>query len=299
MDILENIKVSLRSIRSNFLRALLTLLIIAVGITCLVGILTAIDTILFSMSNSFNRMGANSMYIYPANNNMHSRRGGKQIKESDPISYKQAMDFKKKYNFPTAQVSVNTFCKWNSTVKYGKEKTNPNVRLVGIDDSYLLGSSYELLAGRNFSDNEINNGEHKIILGYDVLSTLFNKRAEQAIGKIVHVGNTRYKVVGVLEGKGSSMTTSNDRRVFIPILNAKRYYGNADRNYSLMAYIKDPTQIENASSVAIGVMRNVRKLKATEENDFTIRKSDGILQTLKESRYSLKQYLNGNYHFLQ
>ncbi len=288
MNLTENIRVALRSIKSNFVRALLTLLIIAVGITCLVGILTAIDTILYSMSNSFSKMGANSIYIYPARDNIKSRKGGKQKKKSDPISFDQAMSFKEKFDFPTAKVSVNTFCKWNSVVKYGSEKTNPNVRLVGIDDNYLVGSSFELSAGRNFSATEIDNGDHKIIIGHDVNNSLFDGKSEAALGKVVHVGNTRYKVVGVLEGKGSSMTTSNDRRVFIPLLNAKRYYGTSDRNYSLMAFIKDPTQIENASAAATGTMRNVRKLKAAQENDFDIRKSDGILQTLKDITTELR-----------
>ena len=287
MDIVENIKVSLRSIKSNFLRALLTLLIIAVGITCLVGILTAIDTILYSMSNSFNRMGANSIYIYPANS-MNRNRRGKQEKRADPINFNQAMAFKEKFDFPTGKVSINTFCKWNSVVKYGNTKTNPNVRLVGIDENYLDGSSFDLSAGRNFSIAEIENGDHKIIIGNDVIKTLFAEKPERAIGKIVHVGNTRYKVIGTLDSKGSSMTTSNDRRVFIPILNAKRYYGSAERNYSVMAYIKDPTQIDNATAAATGSMRNIRKLKASEKNDFEIRKSDGILQTLKEITTELR-----------
>lgn len=286
MNLAENLRVALDSIRSNFVRALLTLLIIAVGITCLVGILTAIDTILYSMSNSFNRMGANSFYVYPARDN--SRRHGKDTKKSEPIDFKQAQRFKENFDFPAAKVSVNTFCQWNSTVKYKNKKTNPNIRLVGIDENYLSASSYDIDVGRNFSNSEIENGDHKVIIGKEIVTNLFNDKQEQALGKVIHVGNTRYKVVGVLASKGASMTQSHDRRVFIPLLNAKRYYGTADRNYSLMASIKDPTQMDNAVAEATGLMRNIRSLKATQENDFDIRKSDGILQTLKEITTELR-----------
>lgn len=288
MNLTENIKIALNSIRSNFIRAVLTLLIIAVGITCLVGILTAIDTILYSMSNSFNRMGANSFYVYPARDNMKSRKRGKETKKSDPISFSQAMNFKKRFDFSTAKVSVNTFCQWNSVVKFGAKKTNPNIRLVGIDENYLDASAYDLDIGRNFSQTEIDNGDHKIIIGNELVNTLFNEKKELAIGKVIHVGNTRYKVIGVLASKGSSMTQSHDRRVFIPLLNAKRYYGYADRNYSLMVSIKDPTRMESATAEATGIMRNIRRLKASQENDFEIRKSDGILQTLKEITTELR-----------
>lgn len=288
MNLAENLRVALDSIKSNFVRALLTLLIIAVGITCLVGILTAIDTILYSMSNSFNRMGANSFYVYPASDKFNSRRNGKETKKSDPIDFKQAQRFKDNFDFPTAKVSVNTFCQWNSTVKYKNEKTNPNIRLVGIDENYLSASSYDIDVGRNFSNSEIENGDHKVIIGKEIVTTLFNDRNDRALGKVIHVGNTRYKIVGVLASKGASMTQSHDRRVFIPLLNAKRYYGTADRNYSLMASIKDPVQMDNAVAEATGLMRNIRSLKATQENDFDIRKSDGILQTLKEITTELR-----------
>ena len=288
MNLIENILVAFSSIRANLVRAILTLMIIAVGITCLDGILTAIDTILFSMSNSFSRMGANTFNVYPSGDRMRSNRGGKKKKGGGPITFKQAMEFKKNYNFHSAKVSVNTFCKWNSTVKYTNKKTNPNIRLVGIDENYLSATSYDIAAGRNFSPVEIQNGDHKIIIGHDLNENLFNGKSDLALGKAVQIGNTKYTVIGVLESKGASMTASHDRRVFIPLLNAKRYYGTAQRNYSLMASVSDPLQIENAVSAAVGTMRNIRRLKASQDNDFEIRKSDGILETLKDLTTELR-----------
>lgn len=288
MNFTENTKLALSSIKSNFLRALLTLLIIAVGIACLVGMLTAIDTILFSMSDSFNRMGANTFNVYPSGSTMSSNNSGKDVKEGGPIEFRQAMEFKEKYEYSGAKVSLNTFCKWNSTIKYEGEKTNPNVRLIGIDENYLMASAYSLEKGRNFSISEVENGDHKIIIGSDIVNALFDKKAERAINEIIRVGNTRYKIVGVLEPKGSSMSSSNDRRVFIPLLNAKRYYGYADRSYTVTVAVQDPTTIEGAIANATGTMRNVRKLKAIEENDFEVRKSDGILETLKDITTELR-----------
>ena len=288
MNALDTIKEALASIRANFLRAILTLLIIAVGITCLVGILTAIDTILFSMSDSFNRMGANTFNIYPSGDGMRGNRNGKDAKQGDPIDFRQAMEFKDAYQYSGAKVSISTFCKWNSTVKYKDEKTNPNIRLVGIDENYLSASAYDIEYGRNFSQTEVESGDHKIILGYELVNTLFDKKPEKAINQTIRVGNTRYKVIGVLASKGSSMNASNDRRVFIPLLNAKRYYGYADKSYTVMTAVKDPTTIEDAIASATGSMRNVRNLKAVEDNDFEIRKSDGILETLKDITTELR-----------
>ncbi len=288
MNLIENLRVALSSIKSNFVRAILTLLIVAVGIACLVGILTAVDTLLNSMSSSFSRMGANSFNVRPATNEMGSNSGGRKKRRGDPISFDQAMNFKENYDYAGASVSVNTFCKWNSVVKYGKEETNPNVRLVGIDDNYLDASSYEWAGGRNFSPTEIDNGDHKIIIGHDVSQSLFDGEGEKALGKIVSVGNIKYRVIGVLDTKGSSMTSSNDRRVFIPLLNAKRYYGHSNMNYSLMTSIADPTRMDDAVADATGVLRNIRRLKAREPNDFEITKSNGMLEQLKEMTTELR-----------
>lgn len=288
MNFWENIKVALESIRSNFLRSLLTLLIIAVGITCLVGILTAIDTILFSMSDSFNRLGANSFSIYPKNENFRSNNQGKAQKRAEPISFDQALKFKKKFSEAGALTSVNTYCGRSSEISFASKKTNPTVRLVGIDENYLSVSAYDIEEGRNFSINEVNNGSHKIIIGSDIVELLFNDKPSTALNQVIRVGSIKYKVVGTLASKGSSISNSSDRRVFIPLLNAKRYYGYEDRNYSVITSVQNTTQIDKTISSAIGVMRNVRKLNTIDENDFTIRKSDGILERLKEMTTQLR-----------
>ena len=88
MQFSENLSQALRSVRANSLRAVLTLLIIAFGIMALVGILTSIDALLFTMNDNFSRMGANSFEIRPAGFNLHSNRDGRKEKEGDPIDFR-------------------------------------------------------------------------------------------------------------------------------------------------------------------------------------------------------------------
>ena len=77
MNLLENIRLALRSIRSNLLRAVLTLMIIAFGIMALVGILTAIDSTIYSLNDSFSDLGANVFEIDPlSSDGPRGRRGG-------------------------------------------------------------------------------------------------------------------------------------------------------------------------------------------------------------------------------
>lgn len=285
MNPLENVKVALGSIKDNLLRSLLTLLIIAVGISCLVGMLTAIDGIYYSMNNNFNRMGANSFTVRRADETIKS---SKRRKVSENILFDQAMEYKEKFHFAGAVVSINTYCTGSAEVKYRDKKTNPTTRLVGIDENYFTTSSYEMKEGRNFSINEISSGNNKAIIGKDIVKDLFGGKDEKAIGQVILVDNNRYKVIGTLDQKGSSSGGSNDRRIFIPLLNAKKVYGYPTKHYEITTSIKNPAVIDDAVSSAIGRMRVVRDLTASEANDFTIRKSDGILNQLKDMTSSLR-----------
>ncbi|HMS97500.1 MAG TPA: ABC transporter permease [Saprospiraceae bacterium] len=284
MEFTENIKEALTSIKNNLLRSLLTLLIIAVGITCLVGILTAIDAILFSMSDNFNRMGANTFRIRPADETIKTTKDGKKQVESPSITFEQAVEFKDKFRYSGAHVSIETRCESGATIKWGEEKTNPNVNVFGIDENYFTTSSLELEMGRNFSINENN----KVILGADIVKKLFDDKPEKALGKSISVNSDRYEVIGVLKKKGSGSGGGGDRVVYIPLLPAKFRYGFADKNYSVSIAMSNATMVDAAINKATGIMRNIRKLSALDQNDFEIRKSDSILQKLKEMTSTLR-----------
>ncbi len=288
MHYLENIFLALGSIRANLLRSMLTLLIIAVGITCLVGILTAIDSILFSMSDNFNKLGANAFNIRPLSETLRSNNRGRNQKITDPILFEQAMEFKDKYNYGASKVSIESFCSGNATIKAGTKKTNPNVRILGVDENYLNTSAYELAGGRNFTNTEIFSTSNKVIIGNDIVKTLFDEKPEKAVGGDLFINSNKYKIIGALKSKGSSSGGSNDLRVFIPLYNSKVLYGYADKPYNVSVAVANPSDMDDAVNHAIGVMRKVRKLKVSEGNDFDIRKSDGILNRLKDMTSTLR-----------
>jgi len=289
MQFSENLSQALRSVRANSLRAILTLLIIAFGIMALVGILTSIDALLFTMNDNFSRMGANSFDIRPGiNSNLHSNNRGREEKRADPIDFRQAMDFKERFDFPGAKVSITGFGKWDATIKYGKEKTNPNVLLFGVDAEFMSVRGYDLAAGREFTNIEQEGGVQVAMIGMDVVNSLFDKKPEKALNKDILIDNQRFLVVGVLASKGASMNQSADRRILMPLLTERRLYGYAKKNYSVTVATALATQLDDAISMATGIMRNIRHLKASEDNDFETFQSDSLLNTLKENTATIR-----------
>src|SRR5690606_40432328 len=113
----ENVKLSMQSISSNKTRTFLTALIIAIGITALVGILTSIDAIKSSLTDSFSAMGSNSFNIRNRGLNVRIGGGGTRAKQFPPISYYQAKDFKDQIDYP-AVVSLSSYASAGAFVKY-------------------------------------------------------------------------------------------------------------------------------------------------------------------------------------
>jgi putative ABC transport system permease protein len=282
MSLRENIILALRTVRSNWLRAILTLMIIAFGIMALVGILTAIDVGINSLSDNLSNLGANTFDVEPRGEGVRGHRGGRRNKIGEPISYDQSLAFKEAYDFP-ARVSVSLRCSGTATIKQADDKTNPNVGLFGIDENYLESKGFELAAGRNFTYLEAIRGGFIAIIGAEVVDELFKGQPEKAVGQYVHAGNIKLKVVGAMQSKGSSMGGNEDRRVLIPLQTGKRYYGSRRTNYNLMVAVNDANQIDIGTDYATAVFRNIRGLEAAQENDFEITKSDSLIGLIREN----------------
>lgn len=289
MQFSENLSQAIRSVRANSLRAILTLLIIAFGIMALVGILTSIDALLFTMNDNFSRMGANSFDIRPGSSSgLHSNRRGREEKRADPIDFRQAIEFKERFSYPSARVCISGFGKWDATIKYGKEKTNPTVLIFGVDEEFMSVRGYDLAAGRDFTNVEQEGGVQVAMIGMDVVNDLFDKQPEKALNKDILIDNQRFLVVGVLASKGASMNQSADRRILIPLLTERRLYGYADKNYTITVATGTANELDDAISMAIGIMRNIRHLKASEDNDFETFQSDSLLNMLKENTATIR-----------
>ncbi len=277
----ENFKISIDSIRTNLLRSILTILIIAIGIMALVGILTAIDAIKNSISDKFLMMGANTFTIQSRGMRVQIGKNRYRAKNFSYISFRQAQRFKKEFNFP-AKVSVSIFATGTATVKYKSEKTDPNSLVVGMDENYLFTGGYELEKGRNFTETEIQNSRNLAIIGSEIKSQLF-KKTENPLNKIISIGGKKYKVIGILKTKGASIGFSNDRACMIPVTNVRQYFSRPQMSFNINIMPDRPELMDIAIGESEGLFRIIRKLDITDETDFNISKSDNLAQMLLEN----------------
>jgi putative ABC transport system permease protein len=274
----ENMRIALQSVRSNLLRTVLTVLIIAVGITALIGILTAIDSIKTSITKEFTFMGANTFTITSRGMRVQVGNNRYRTKNHSYISFYQAKAFKERFDFP-ASTAISVYATGNATVKYGSEKTNPNIGVRGIDDNYLFTAGYEIDLGRSFTGFEIESGRSVVILGSELVKQLFGVN-ENPLQKVISIGSGKYKVIGTLESKGSGFGSSNDLICFIPYSNTRNYFSRPNMNFDVQVKVSQPEIMDVAIGQAEAVFRNVRGLDPLDETDFNIEKSDNLVNIL-------------------
>ena len=279
MNLKENIKEGIKSIKANKLRTILTALLISIGITALVGILTAVDGIQNSINKSFSSLGANTFDIEDRRTDRGSSDGKKQ-KTYPKVTYGQLLQFKEKYEGP-GTVSIYTVITAGAEVKYGTKVTNPNQIVRGGDENYLVVDGYDVDEGRPFSANESLNGNYVALVGSDVADELFEN--ENPIGKKIGLLGSKFRVVGTIaEQGGASGTSSIDRTIIIPMQTARIIAPERNFGYEIAVAVPDPTQMENSMAIARGLMRAIRQDRPGEEDSFRLEASKSLAERAGE-----------------
>ena len=275
----ENVRIAFDSIKSQLLRTILTVMIIAIGITALVGILSAVSALENTISGDFSAMGANTFNIrqYEFNIQMGGRPGERQ-KVNPILSYNEVKEFKEKFEYPFSQTSISFTGTASAEVRFETEKTDPEVRVLGVNEYFLDNSGLKLEKGRNFTVFDIENNNNVCILGADFYEVLF--KDINHIDKTISIRGVKFKVIGNLEEKGSTFGNNQDLRVLIPIQNARSIFTAPNINYEMSVKIDNKEMMEGAQDEATITFRNIRGLSPVQDNNFGIERSDSLLNQI-------------------
>jgi len=154
--------------------------------------------------------------------------------------------------------------------------------IFGGDENYLLLNGFSLMYGRNLNRTDAQSGRNVCIIGYDIAKKLFKVGIERAVNSVIRINNIPYRVLGVLESRGSTFGFSRDNVIILT-------YQNVDRNFpsgfsfviAIMA--NDLIKVNEAMGEAEGNFRAIRKLNITEENNFVLDRSDSIAEKAMNS----------------
>ena len=281
----ENIRIAFGSIRTQLLRTILTVMIIAIGITALVGILTVVAALENTLSSDFASMGANTFNINQYENTSRRRGGGEREIINPIISYPEAVAFKNKYNYPLTETSLSFTATSTAEVKYEALKTDPEINVLGVDEYFLTNSGLETDMGRNFTNFDISNNTYTCVVGSDFKKGIL--KDVNPIGKTLSIRGAKFKVIGMLKEKGSTFGNSQDLRILIPIQVARSLFTAPNINYTLSVMVGKKELLDQAIDNANSTMRRVRKLSPIKDNNFAIVRSDDLINRI----LSITKYL--------
>ncbi len=269
MNISQYIVSAFDTFRAQPVRTVLTLISIAIGIVAIVGAGGAASALEQSLNDELTASGAYTFVIQRHPSIITSGEQWRRYMRRRPISYTQALEYKRRMSGTGAVVALYSFTS-NMTIRAADKHTDPDVTLIGGDEEFFPLRNYQLASGRPLVAEDMYHARMVAVIGNDVRQELFPDGADP-VGKEIQIRNHRFTVVGVLAPKGGIFGQSQDNMVIVPIPVFVRTYAEEWR-YSLTIFVRaqSQTHLESLFDESIGIMRSIRNVRPAEENDFEI-----------------------------
>ena len=275
MDLSQIFFVAFQSLKTNRLRAFLTMLGVVVGIFSIIVIMTIITMLQTSIETGVSFLNKNTFMVqkFPAIGNhddFDKLRNRKDIKLEDYYRFEKLMDQAK---YVGADQSV-----FPKVIKFRNQETNPNVAAVGLTVGEFKTYNVKMDKGREFMQTDIDYSSRTCVLGHDVYDKLFAN--VEPIGQTIRIGDQPVKVIGVLEKRPQIFGQSQDNFVLIPISTFQSFYGSQNKSVSITVQSYSNEDYQKNMDAAIGFMRTIRKVMPGNDNDFEIFSNESIMSQI-------------------
>lgn len=248
----------LDSVFSNRRRAVITVAMIAVGVSALVGIQTALDVMADRVAGSFNRMGTGLCSV-------------RQKEDAAPLTRQQAAAFCAAWR-ASAGVEAAVWAEGGNVaqVSSGGAVTDPVVRVLFCDAAYAACNGVQVARGRGFTERDVEERQPVALLGDNIRRRLFGER--DGLGEWVSCPAGRFRVAGVLERQGAMFGTQLDNAILLPLDGGRA---------GVSVLFRVPSSSQAAAVAEAGRrMAALRRLAPGAEPDFEIVRADSSEEML-------------------
>ena len=257
------------ALKTHKLRSILTTLGMLIGVTTIITIFTTIQGLNEYVLGELSNIGSSTVYVqkYPWANrdDFWKFRNRKEIttKEYDALMEQASL---------ADYISPTVFAM--KTVKYRNE-VYERVPVIGTNEQFVYTDNVIPESGRFLTELDIQRNHHVCVLGDDVAKKLFKN--ESPLGKRIKVGSDKYRVVGVNEKRGNVFGQSMDNYVLVPYGTFRRVL-SGHRGMRISLTVEDVSKLDEMKDEARGILRRVRKVAATEEDDFALNQQDMLVE---------------------
>ena len=273
------------AIRSNKLRSTLTLLGIAVGVFSIIGVMTAMGVLQNAIESGLSELGANTFQIQKYPTGMFRGPGWwRKYRNRKDITYQQGRQLEERLT-KARFVGLESWS-GGKVVAFGKERTNPNVGVVGENVDGFPTNNWNIEFGRAFSRQEVASAENVAVLGKAVVDKLL-PYGGRIVGEYIRVSGIRFKVIGTIEDKGAILGGNNGNFVAIPITTHLNYFGK-DRSINIMVQATSEDTYDATLEQARAIMRVIRQVPPGAEDDFEFFSNESLISTFNDFTFMIK-----------
>jgi len=277
MQILETLRVALEALRSNKLRAFLTMLGIVIGVAAVIAMVALGTGAQASVKERIASLGTTLISVSPR----HAHGPGRVASDTDEAELTMA-DMIAIRDQATTIVAVQPEMARRMQVQFENKNTSTNI--IGATANYLEVAKFKVEYGRMFTDGDDAARKRYAVMGPQVLADLELTNPASAIGQFVRIGSVQFEVIGVMAAKGQGSSWFNpDDQVVIPIQTAQYRVMGTDQLRSINALASSEENVSLAMAEVQRVLRRQHKLKTGEDDDFRIRNQADFLNTLGET----------------
>ncbi len=284
MTITTLIKEALRNLLSNKVRSILTMLGIFIGVGAVIAMMSIGQGAQNSITDQMSSLGTNTLYLSPGNFT-ENVRNPQDLTNSD-VEAVAALD--------CVDVAAPIV---SSTYTLSQSNGNTvNATVTGVIPDYLSVSNYTLEKGSNITQEQMDEKSMVVVIGSEISESLFSDTNSNVVGETVRIMGQPYKIIGVLESKGSSsLGISQDRVVYIPLTTAQNRLMTRQKNSvsQISITVKDTYTLDQAQTMIEDLMRDRHGIFEGNPNDFTVMNMQELLDTLNSIMNTFVIFLAG------
>jgi putative ABC transport system permease protein len=272
MNIKNLFKIALNALLRNKFRAFLTMLGIIIGVASVIAMLGIGEGSKISIQEQIAGMGLNLVTVVPGS----QQRGGVQFGASTMQSLKET-DVNAILSECSAVLAATPEVRGNGQVVYGP--ANWPTFLYGENTSYLQIRERSVANGRMFTERELSGAAKVCLMGQTVVNNLFGPDADP-VGQVIRFKKVPFLVIGVLASKGlNTFGQDQDDLILAPYTTVQKRVLAITWVQSIYTSATDSRSTDLAALQIEETLRRHHKLKATDQNDFTIRNQTELLST--------------------
>ena len=287
MQLFQTISMAFKAIAGNKVRSFLTMLGVIIGVMSVIVLVAIGQGTTASVTESISSMGTNLLTVNIMTRSIggkNAMRGGMTPGGSAKGTVILKLDEILELEQDESIAYVSPTCTGNLTVKAGSTNTTASVMGVLPAYQYIINQGVE--QGRYIIDADVDNRSAVCVIGVDLAQDLFGNT--NVVGNTVYIDGRKFKIVGVLESKGTSMTGSSDESIVLPFTLAQRMLESTTIS-SIYVSAVDSLSVDAAQE---SVERFLYK-KYQNESTYSVMNQTQMLETANETASTLSLMLGG------